>query len=135
MEKEADAPAARSPQSNADASVAMVQPPKSVTVWCSYHLSAVMKTSPRWGMAGPVLVSLTTSCARPPTATVCVAEDSTVAVGGTGVVQPPRSSISATTPAPFISLPYPLPTHPVCHCLMRGPPIDKRLFWAPCTET
>src|SRR5260370_7601107 len=80
-----------------------------------------MKTSPRCGMAGPVLVSFTTSCARPPTATFWVAEVSMLAVGGTGLMQPASSSTSANSRAAFISLPYPLATHSVGQCLTRRP--------------
>src|SRR5260370_39213156 len=80
-----------------------------------------MKTSPRCGMAGPVLVSCTTSCAGPPTATVWVAEVSIVAVGGAGLMQPASSSTSANSRPAFISLPYPLATHSVGQCLTRRP--------------
>src|SRR5260370_300879 len=44
----------------------MTQPPRSVILWRSYQRSAVPEARPRWGVAGPVLVSLTANAPRAP---------------------------------------------------------------------
>ena len=56
-------------------------------------------------MAGPVLVSWTTSWARPPTATSWVAAAWTDAVSGTGSVQAETTSTIATRLPSLIRLP------------------------------
>src|SRR5437016_9164870 len=38
--------------------LSITHPPRSVILWRSYQRSGVRKTSPRWGMAAPVLVTL-----------------------------------------------------------------------------
>src|SRR5712671_2835239 len=53
-------------------------------------------------MAGPVLVSLTRSWARPPTAASWVADVSTTALSGTGLTHPDMSKIRPIRPATFI---------------------------------
>src|SRR5260370_28611155 len=100
----ADAPAASAPQSKAEWSGSTVQPPGSVTVCRSYHLSAVMKVRPRWAMAGPVLGMSTTSWARPPTVVAWVAEAATSAVSGVGGSRHAETATTAIPSTAFISL-------------------------------
>src|ERR1700682_5865220 len=55
-------------------------------------------------MAGPVFVTLTTSCARPPTESVCDADTLISAVKGGGVSRQADMMTRAATTAAFISL-------------------------------
>src|SRR2546428_12800422 len=72
-------PLARSPQSSADDGLSITHPPSSVILWRSYQRSGVRKTSPRWGMAAPVLATLITSWTASPTLAAWLPPPSTAA--------------------------------------------------------
>src|SRR5437879_13021453 len=100
-----DSPLARSPQSSADDWLSIVHPPRSVILWRSYQRSGVRKTSPRWGMAAPVLVTLITSWTVSPTLAAWLPPPSTAAARSTGAEPEPAARSEATSPTNYRSRP------------------------------
>src|SRR6266567_3429406 len=80
-------------------------------------------------MAGPVLVTDTTSCARPPTEDSWLAETETVAVNGAEDSQATVMSKTANATAAF----FIVPGHRGAYCgavRSRGGPVTRPRLWA-----